>query len=159
MDFGGAQNSNKVRCVMKINFSVFVVFMTFVVFCAFSASFAEDYKYKYSGIECNGARESVLMFNIKDDGTIEGKQIVEKVCGSNYRLAGGEITFTAHLTGSYPQVQGTFRGKSIPCSGRPFPVSGVFKMGYHPDFGVFTQLFNSYTGTEWYFRRASNPFE
>ncbi len=140
-------------------YEIFVVLMAFAVLFTFSLSFAEDYKYKYSGIESSGARESVLMFNIKADGTIEGKQIVERVCGGNYRLAGGEITFTAHLTGGYPHAEGTFHGKSIPCSGRPFPISGVIKIGYHPNFGVFTQLFRGYTGTERYFRKANNPFK
>ena len=71
----------------------------------------------------------------------------------------GEAVIIEEVVKHGKQAEGTFHGKSIPCSGRPFPISGVIKIGYHPNFGVFTQLFRGYTGTEWYFRKATNPFK
>ncbi|HDM76040.1 MAG TPA: hypothetical protein ENG51_06160 [Deltaproteobacteria bacterium] len=126
-----------------------------------------SYKYAYSGQEGNGAREASLQFNMGADGTISGVISISPVCESNMHLAGGKLSFKACLTGGYPQAVGTFHGTSVPaCGGKGHPESGTIKIGYHPQFGVFVQLFapGGSTGTEWYFKSPqhgspSNPFQ
>jgi len=84
-------------------------------------------------------------------------------------LMGGIVKFSAYLTGGHPQAKGTAKSKAYSsCPGATGFVTqstGVIKIGYHPNFKLFVQLFNnSGTGTEWYFKHSYNhsplnPFE
>ncbi len=116
------------------------------------------YEYTFKGYDSHHLRKSVLKFDIEPDGTVRGIQIISSVNESNAHLAGGRISFSGHLTGSYPQVSGTFRGESMFGGKSTGRISGTFKMGYHPQFGVFMQLFGGSTGEEYYHRPARNPF-
>lgn len=146
---------------------IIIFFISVVVQGIALAGNGHKYKYAYSGYEGNGARRSSLQFNIRADGIVSGVMTISNVCESNIHMAGGKLSFTAHLTGSYPQATGTFHGTTVPaCGGRGRPTSGIIKIGYHPQFGVFVQLFNSAGGggTEWYHKKPlhgspRNPFE
>ena len=117
-----------------------------------------DYKYNFSGYDAQHGRSSHLSFNILPDGTIKGVQKISTVCQSQVHLSGGKIFFTGHLSGSYPQAVGRFHGKSHFCGNGSANISGTIKIGYHPQFGVFTQLFGASEGEEYYHHTSSNPF-
>ncbi len=118
------------------------------------------YKYNFSGYDAQHLRESRLSFNINPDGTVVGMQVISTVCESDMRLAGGKIYFSGYLTGSYPQVTGTYHGKAHHCGGGSHDISGTIKIGYHPQFGVFSQLFSGAGGEEYYHRNPhKNPFK
>ena len=144
--------------IKYLSVSIVVVgcFVFFVSFCNGASN--NGFKYNFSGWDSNHLRSSTISFNLTEDGRISGKQDVRPVCGNTMKLAGGQITFSGYLTSSYPQVTGTFKGFTIFCSGRKEPISGTMKMGYHPHYGVFIQLFSNGTGEEYYFRGAKNPF-
>ena len=122
---------------------------------------AQEKQYKFKGYDAYHMRESILEFTISDDGTVKGTQKISKLCISDAHLAGGDIKFIGFLTGSYPQVTGTFKGIAKQCGGKETPENGTFKMGYHPQFGVFVQLFNAWgTGVEYYHKDPhKNPFK
>ena len=123
--------------------------------------FAQVKHYKFKGYDAYHTRESVLEFTISDDGVLKGTQKISKLCTSDAHLAGGDLKFVGYLTGSYPQVKGTFKGIAKQCGGKETPEKGTFKMGYHPQFGVFMQLFNAWgTGVEYYHKNPhKNPFQ
>lgn len=136
-------------------------FISILLFCIMnSIGWAKSGSFKYKGYDAQYIRGSTLEFTIKSDGTVSGIQKISKVCKSNAHLAGGKITFTGYTTGAYPQVTGKFNGIVYYCGGKTSKTSGTFKMGYHPQFGVFIQLFNSINGEEYYHKQPNNnPFK
>ena len=121
--------------------------------------FQTKYKYNFIGKDAQGGRTSKLSFNINDDGTLEGIQIISKVCQTGIYLAGGKICFKGILTTKYPQAAGTFKGITTYCNDKNAKIEGTIKIGYHSQYGVFTQLFNGAGGEEYYHRNSCNPFE
>jgi hypothetical protein len=132
--------------------SLTVMAITLMPFGAFAKDFA------FNGHESNSSRSSTLKFSISADGTVKGTQDIGKVCQSNVKMSGAHLTFTGRLTGSYPQVSGSFTGTNYHCNGKTSPVSGSISIGYHAQFGVFVQLFGPFSSTEWWHKPASNPF-
>jgi hypothetical protein len=121
-----------------------------------SGAFAKDFS--FSGHESNSQRKSTLKFSISADGSIKGTQSIDKVCETNVKMSGAQLTFTGSVSGGYPQANGSFTGTSYHCNGKSSPNSGSIAIGYHPQFGVFVQLFAGDGSTEWWHKPASNPF-
>jgi len=130
----------------------------FGLFSSFCSGADKKFNHNFKGWDSNHGRRAIISFNLLADGLVNGKLDITPLCEKKIKLAGGQLTFSGMVTGAYPQVSGSFKGLSLLCGGKKIPLNGTMKLGYHPVYGVFIQLFGNGTSEEYHFKKAKNPF-